>query len=314
MMPDVIVLGYHGVGGNAVRVHHVPVIGETITAWDFHFHKDGGKGSHQAIVINRLGGNSAFIGKIGSDEKSEIAKQWLLEDGVNLTHLLRSDRISPIIGLKMIDDNGDNAIISIKGGVQDELTFAEAKPCIEEFKSAKIFITGFEIPVKTALEGAKLAKQLGMTTIVNPAPARDEAMGDLDYIDIFIPNESEAKSIAGIDLNADFHPNDLMSQIKARYKVGTVIITAGRHGVFGYDGITSWRIPPIAVKAIDTTGAGDAFIGGFAFSLSEGNEIVKAAEFGNYVAALSVTRYGTIPAFPLLDEVEEFMGAHPQNG
>ena len=306
-------LGYHGVGGNAVRVHHVPVIGETITAWDFHFHKDGGKGSHQAIVINRLGGTSAFIGKIGSDEKSEIARQWLLEDGVNLKHLLRSDRISPIIGLKMIDDNGDNAIISIKGGVQDELTFAEARPCIEDFNSAKIFITGFEIPVRTALEGAKLAKHEGMITIVNPAPAREEPMGNLDYVDIFIPNESEAKSLVGTDLNADFQPYELMIQLKEKFMVGTVIITAGRHGVFGYDGKTSWRIPPIPVNAIDTTGAGDAFIGGFAFSLSEGNEIVKAAEFGNYVAALSVTRYGTIPAFPSLNEVNEFIGAHSQS-
>jgi ribokinase len=310
MKPDIVVLGYHGVGGNAVRVHHVPVIGETITAWDFHFHKDGGKGSHQAMVINRLGGRSAFIGKIGTDERSEVARQWLLEDGVNLEHLLRSDQISPIIGLKMIDDNGDNAIVSIKGEVQDELTFTEAKPCIEDFKSANIFITGFEIPVKTALEGAKLAKQLGMVTILNPAPARDESMGDLDYIDIFIPNESEAKSIAGIDLHADFHPDELMVRIKEKYKVGTVIITAGRHGVYGFDGINSWRILPIPVEVIDTTGAGDAFIGGFAFSLSKGNEIAKAIEFGNYVAALSVTRYGTIPAFPSLSEVEDFIKAH----
>jgi ribokinase len=310
MKPEVVVLGYHGVGGNAVRVHHVPVIGETITAWDFHFHKDGGKGSHQAMVINRLGGHSAFIGKIGTDERSEAARLWLLEDGVDLKHLLRSDQISPIIGLKMIDDNGDNAIISIKGEVQDELTFTEAKPCIEDYIFAKIFITGFEIPVKTALEGAKLAKQLGMVTIVNPAPARDEAMGDLDYIDIFVPNESEAKSIAGIDLHADFQPDELMLRIKEKYKVGTVIITAGRHGVFGFDGTHSWRVLPIPVEVVDTTGAGDAFIGGFAFSLSRGNEIVKAIEFGNYVAALSVTRYGTIPAFPSLSEVEDFIKIH----
>jgi len=309
MRPDIVVLGHHGCGGNGVRVHHVPVIGETVTAWGFHFHKDGGKGSHQAIVINRLGGHSAFIGKIGTDERSEVAKQWLLDDGVNIKHLIRNDQIHPIIGLKMIDDNGDNAIISIKGGVQAELTFEEVKHCIEDFKAAKIFITGFEISVRTALEGAKLAKQLGMLTILNPAPARDESMGILDYIDIFIPNESEAKSIAGIDLHADFNPNELLIKIKEKYKVGTVIITAGGEGVFGFDGKNSWRIPPIPVKVIDTTGAGDAFIGSFAWSLSKGNEILKAMEFGNYAAALSVTRAGTIPAFPTFSEVEEFIRA-----
>jgi ribokinase len=292
-----------------VHVHHVPVIGETVTAWDFHFHKDGGKGSHQAIVINRLGGQSAFIGKIGNDERSEVAKQWLMDDGVDIKQLLRSDLIHPTTGLKMIDDNGDNAIVSIKGGEEDQLAFEEVKNCIEEFKSAKIFITGFEIPVETALEGAKLAKQLGMITILNPAPAQEVSMGLLDYIDIIIPNESEAKSIVGIDLHADFNPNELLVKIKEKYQVGTVIITAGKEGVFGFNGKNLWRIPPISVNVIDTTGAGDAFIGGFALSLSKGNEIAKAMEFGNYVAALSVTRDGTIPAFPLLSEVEEFIKA-----
>jgi ribokinase len=309
MLPNIVVLGYHGCGGNVVRVHHVPVIGETVPAWDFHFHKDGGKGSHQAIVINRLGGLSAFIGKIGTDERSEVARQWLIDDGVDITHLLRSDRIHPTTGLKMIDDHGDNAIISIKGEERDQLTFEEVEDSLHAFLSAKIFITGFEIPVRTALEAAKLAKQLGMVTILNPAPAQQESIGSLEYIDIIIPNESEAKSLAGVDLRADFHPKEILAKIKDQYKVGTVIITAGGEGVFGFDGEKSWRISPMPVKVIDTTGAGDAFIGGFAWSLSRDNEIGKAMEFGNCVAALSVTRDGTIPAFPFLNEVQEFMKA-----
>src|ERR1700690_2807373 len=279
MKPDIVILGHHGCGGNVVHVHHVPVIGETVTAWDFHFHKDGGKGSHQAIVINRLGGRSAFIGKIGKDERSEIAKQWLTDDGVDIKHLLRSDLIHPTSGLEMIDDNGDNAIVSIEGGEEDQLAYEEVENCIEEYKSAKIFITGFEIPVRTALEGAKLAKQLGMITILNPEPAQEAPMRLLDYIDIIIPNESEAKSIVGLDLHADFNPNELLVKIKEKYQVGTVIITAGREGAFGLNGKNLWRIPPISVNVIDTTGAGDAFIGGFALSLSRGNEVAKAMEF-----------------------------------
>lgn len=310
MDPEIIVLGHHGYGGNVVRVHHVPVIGETITAWDFQFHKDGGKGSHQAIVINRLGGRSAFIGKIGCDERSKVAEQWLIDEGVNLKHLLRSDQIHPITGLKMIDDNGDNAIVSIDGGEHDQLSFEEVEAGIKEFRSAKIFITGFEIPVKTALEGAKLAKQLGMLTILNPAPAQSESLGILDYIDILIPNETEAKILAGVDLHSEFNPRELMIKIKDKYKVDIVIITAGKYGVYGFDGITTWKIPPISVNVLDTTGAGDAFIGGFALSLAIGNEKVAAMGFGNYVAALSVTRNGTISAFPSSSEVKEFMKGH----
>lgn len=306
---DFVVLGHHGSGGNVVRVHHIPVVGETVTAWDFHFHIDGGKGSHQAIVINRLGGKSAFIGKIGSDERSDTSIQWLTDDGVDIRHLLRSDQIVSTAGLKMIDDNGDNAIVSIKG-VRNTLTFEEVKPCIEDFKSAKIFITGFEIPVKTALDGAKLAKELGMLTILNPGPAPEESIGELDYIDIIIPNETEAKSIAGLDIRSEYNQLDLMERIKEKYKVGTVIITGGKSGVFGFDGENYWEVPPVPVKVIDTTGAGDAFIGSFALSLFNGNDVLKAMEFGNYVAALSVTRLGTIPTFPKFGEVEEFIREH----
>jgi ribokinase len=146
-----------------------------------------------------------------------------------------------------------------------------------------------------------------MLTILNPAPALQEPLGVLDYIDILIPNELEAKSLVGIDLQAEFNPGELLVGIKEKYKVGTVIITAGEQGAYGFDGKKPWRVLPIPVVAVDTTGAGDAFIGGFALSLSQGQEIVKAMEFGNAVAALSVTRKGTIQAFPLLAEVEEFI-------
>ena len=310
-IPDVIVLGNHGCGGNRVRVHHMPVPGETITAWDNQFLKDGGKGSHQAIVISRLGGSSAFIGKIGSDEQSEISKQWLIDDGVNIKHLLRSSQKIPQAGLIMVDDNGVNSIVMVEG-IQNTLTFEEVKPCIEDFKSAKIFITNFEIPVKTALLGAKLAKELGMMTILNPAPAPEEPIEVLDYIDIIIPNEPEAKSIAGFDLHADFDPFEASAKIREIYKVGEVIITMGGAGVFGFDGEDSWKIAPIPVEVVNTTGAGDAFIGGFAWSLLNGKDMQEAMEWGNYVAALSVTREGTITSFPVLSEVENFIKKHKQ--
>jgi len=310
MNPDIVVLGSHGYGGNVVRVHHVPVIGETVIAWDFHFHKDGGKGSHQAIVVNRLGGHSAFIGKIGCDERSEVARGWLVEEGVDLRHLLRSEKIHPTPGLKMIDDHGDNAIVSVRNEFEeDPLEFEEVRSSIEDYPKAKIFITGFEIPLRTALEGARLARQMGMLTVLNPAPAPQEALEGLEYIDILIPNESEAKSLAGVDLHARFDPDDLLVRIREKYRVGTVIITAGREGAYGFDGKKPWRVQPIPVQAVDTTGAGDAFIGGFSWALARGEGIVKAMEFGNAVAALSVTRPGTIPAFPRRAEVEEFIRA-----
>jgi ribokinase len=303
---DVVVLGHHGCGGNRVRVHHMPVPGETIIAWDNQIIKDGGKGSHQAIVICRLGGKAAFIGKIGSDEQSKISKEWLVEDGVNIKHLLHSNLKLPHAGLIMVDDEGVNTIIMVEG-VRNTLTYEEVKPGIEDFKRAKIFITNFEIPIRTALEGAKLAKSLGMMTILNPAPAPEQKIGELDFIDIIIPNEPEAKSMADKDLNAEFDPLDASVRIRQKYKVGKVIITLGADGVFGFDGIKSWRVPPIPVKAVNSTGAGDAFIGSFAWALLNGKDVLKAMEWGNYYAALSVTKEGTITSFPTLKEVESFI-------
>ncbi len=307
--PDVVVLGHHGCGGMRVRVHHMPVPGEQVTAWDPQLLKDGGKGSHQAIVISRLGGNSAFIGKVGSDEQSEASVQWLLDDRVNIKHLLRSGQKQPQAGLIMVDDAGVNSIVSVPG-VRSTLTFEEVRPCIEDFKGAKMFVTGFEIPVKTALAGAKLAKELGMLTILNPAPASDEPFGTLEYIDVIIPNEPEAKSLAGLDLHGDLDPLATSVKIREMFKVGTVIITMGAGGAFGFNGDDCWRIPPIPVSAVNTTGAGDAFIGGLAWALLQGKSVLDAMTWGNYVAALSVTREGTIDAFPRLKEVEEFINIH----
>jgi ribokinase len=308
--PDIVVLGHHGCGANVVRVHHIPLPGETITAWDSKHLKDGGKGSHQAIVISRMGGHVAFIGKIGTDEQSEASREWLVEDGVNIKHLLRGGRKEPQAGLIMVDDEGVNSIVSVKG-VRHTLTFDEVKPCLEDFKSAKMFITGFEIPLKTALDSARLAKQLGMFVILNPAPASEEPLGTLEYVDVIIPNETEAKSLIGIDLHDEMDPQEMSGKIMERYKVGSVIITLGGKGAFGYDGRESWMIPSIPVHAVDTIGAGDSFIGGFSWALSNGKKFPEAMEWGNYVAALSVSREGSIDSFPYLKEVKTFMAEHP---
>lgn len=306
--PDVVVLGHHGCGARTLRVHHMPVPGETITGWDPKILKDGGKGSHQAIVICRLGGSAAFIGKIGSDEQSEISRDWLIEEGVNIKHLLRSRQSQPQGGLILIDDNGGNSIISVRG-IRHTLSFEEVQASIKDLKNAKIFITGFEIPVETALKGAKLAKELGMLTILNPAPAPDEHIeSEMNFIDILIPNEPEAKSLLGLDLQETYAPIVLAKALKEKHKVGSVIITMGGEGVYGFDGQNAWEVPPIKVNPVDTTGAGDAFIGSFAWSLLSNIDLIEAVRWGNYYAALSVTREGTIDAFPYYAEIIEFIG------
>ena len=307
--PDIVVLGAHGSGGNMVHIDHVPVPGESIIAKDFRLFKDGGKGAHQALVVGRLGGKSAFIGKLPNGPRSDAAKKWLVDDGVDVKYLLRAGEESPHAGLIMLDKEGVSTIVSIPG-LRHTLTFEEAKPGIEEFRSARMFITGFEIPVQTALKGARLAKSLGMTTILNPAPISTEPLGVLDYIDIAIPNEAEARGMAGMDLRAKIAPRELAAAIREKCRVKTVIITLGGDGVYATDGEKSWQIDAMRVDAVNTTGAGDAFIGSFAWALIEGKDMSDALSYANCAAGISVSREGTIDSFPTRSEIEAFMRAH----
>jgi ribokinase len=304
--PTIVVLGHHGCGAHQVRVKHIPAVGETVVALDSRIIKDGGKGSHQAMVIGRLGGDVGFIGKIATDARADAALQWLIDDHVNITHVLRMEYKMAGAGMIMVDDEGNNAIVSVEG-IRKTLTFNEVKPCIEDFKESKIFITGFEIPLETALNGAKLAKNIGMFTILNPAPVPQESIGILDYIDIIIPNETEAKILAGYNTHEMVLPFKLAKLIMEKYKVGSVIITLGSNGSIGYDGRDSWHIKPIDVKTVDTIGAGDTFIGAFTDAFSKGRSMYQAMEWANYAAAFSVTRPGSIPSFPTRDELEEFI-------
>jgi ribokinase len=304
--PDVVVLGAHGCGGNLVHIDHVPVPGESIIAKDFRFFKDGGKGSHQALVIGRLGGKSAFIGKLPNGLRSDAAIKWLVDEGVDVRHLLRQGEESPHAGLIMLDKDGVSTIVSIPGP-RHALTFEEVKPRIEDFRSARMFITGFEIPVETALQGAQLAKRLGMTTILNPAPISAEPLGVLDYIDIAIPNEAEARGMAGVDLRARIAPRELAAMIRDKCGIKTIIITLGGEGVYALDGEKPYQIDALPVHAVNTTGAGDAFIGGFAWALLSGKDMSDALAYANCAAGISVSREGSIDSFPTRGEIEQFM-------
>lgn len=304
--PEIVVLGHHGCGARQVRVQHVPVIGETVIAKGFKIVKDGGKGSHQAMVIGRLGGDVGFIGKIATDEQSDAARQWLIDDHVDITHLLRMDYQLAGAGMIMVDDQGNNAIVSVPG-IRATLKFEEVKPCIENFKGSKYFITGFEIPIPTALEGARLAKSLGMLTILNPAPAPQEPIGVLDYIDILIPNETEAMILAGFSVQDEVEPAELAKILREKYQVKTIIITLGEKGALCDDGKDCFTVRTAKVKPVDSTGAGDTFIGAFTLALDEGKNIRDAMIWANYAAALSVSRSGSIPSFPTRDELEKFI-------
>lgn len=307
-IPDIVVLGAQGSGGNMVTVDHVPAQGESIVARDFHVVKDGGKGGHQSMVVGRLGGSAAFVGRIPIGPRSDDALQWLVDDGVNVDHVIREGEEPEHGGLIMIDSEGVSTIVSIPGARHD-LTFGECESAIRQCAAAKVFVTGFEIPADTALEAARLAKSLGMTTLLNPSPVPAGELGSLKYIDIMVPNESEANVLMGQECIPEV-PLELARALRERFGVGMVVLTLGSDGICACDHERTWEIPGCAVDVVCTTGAGDTFLGTFAWAIAGGVPMHQALHYGNCAAAISVSRAGTIDSFPTWGEVEEFIQAH----
>lgn len=305
-MPDVVVVGAHGCGAAVCRVHHMPVAGETIEAWNYHIIRDGGKGSLQAMVIGKYGGNVAFIGKLGTDSRSDIGISWLVEHHLNIDFLVRTEdyKKNNGAGIMMVDDNGDNVIVNVKGEVK-YLTFAEAKPGIDAFRDSKVFITGFEIPIETALESAKLAKEYGMFTVLNPSPLPHDMPENLNFIDLIIPNETESKKMLGIPLNEQVKPEFLAQNLIDTYGVKSVIITLGSKGAMYYDERQTISVSSLKVTPNHSIGAGDCFLGSYVFSrFIENKGIRDSMEWASHAAAISVSRPGSLDSFPTKEEIE----------
>lgn len=305
--PSVVVLGAHGCGAAQIRVHTLPVPGESVEGWGYKILKDGGKASHKAMILSKYGVPTAFIGKLGTDSRSDTGVSWLIEHNVNIKHLIRSDNYRDEISVSfmLLDDNGNNMIIST-GNIKEPLTFSEAQVGIDDFKDADFFITDLEIAPEVAISGLKLAKKYGMYTILNPSPVPFEPLGILDYVDMICPNETEAKQMLGLDTAKEFSPLYLCEQLASVYKVPQIVITLGDKGAIYWDKNTHCTLDSIKIKAVDPSGAGDDFISSFIFAyFFRKFDIPNAMNWANHAAALSVSRPGSIESFPSTEEVDE---------
>lgn len=303
--PDIIVVGHHGVG-QIIKVPHFPKPGETVQSLGEKNLKDSGKGPNQAICMSLLGCSVGFIGKVGDDQLGHLGEKWMQEAGVDTTGIIFSESYTTGRGIIFLDSQGQNTIIN---GFKPKgyLTFDELKPMIDQFAQASFFVTGFEIPYQVALKCAAYAKDVGMTTIVNPGPATGELLGDISYVDYIIPNETESLLLAGYASIEDITISELAAALREKTCSKTVIITLGSGGCAGLDDEGYWEIPGINVGVVDTTGAGDAFIGALTCALSNGSSVRDATKWANYVAALSVTKEGSFPSYSTREEVEEFI-------
>lgn len=312
---DVIVLNSHGVG-QICHVKRLPRRGETMEATNWRVEEDGGKGATVSVALGRLGISTGYIGKVGYDPWGDMGEQWMRESGVDTTFMYRDHSVSTGTGLIMVDEDGLNTIVDGDSACS-ALTWEETQKAIEAMKEARIFITGFGMPWKKALDGAKTAKEeYGMLTLCNTSPLPSEPMGELPYVDFIVLNDIEARVLCGLSEDFQIQNSVLLHRIRERYGTRGVIMTCGDKGSAVLDREEFWTVDPLPVKAVDTIGAGDGYLAAVAAGLIWGKSLKEASHWAGRYAAFKVTRKGSMTrrpgmGYPILSEVEAFMKAHP---
>ncbi|SHK36246.1 ribokinase [Clostridium cavendishii DSM 21758] len=306
-MNKVVVLGSLNMD-MVLKVDHIVKVGETILSKSFE-KIPGGKGANQAVAARRSGAEVTMLGKIGKDENGQILVDELNKDGINTSEITISENESTGMAMIMVGDTGNNSIVVIPASnmdIKDEVTKWESS-----ILNGDILITQLETPEKAAIEAFKFAKNNGKVTILNPAPAKQISDELLKYTDIIIPNETEAETLTGVKVE-DLETAKDAAKVFNEKGVEYVIITLGSKGAAVIGKEEAEVIPAFKVNAIDTTAAGDSFIGGLSSKLDCKNlnleNIKKAVLFGNRVSSISVTRKGAQPSIPYLKEVKELYG------
>lgn len=302
---EIIIVGSHA-PGIFVQVKRVPKAGETVIGWNFDEPVDGGKGSNQAIAAARLGCKTCFVGCVGRDRIGEEGKRWLQEAGVNTDFLRVHEQISSGVGFIMLSENGVPAMVTSMGA-NAAIERTDIDNALQAAPTSKIFMTQFELPLDIAMYAMKKGREAGKLTILNPGPAPEEPIPFMDAISVLIPNETEAQVLLGREPGETYAAEELARSLRTRTGVDNIIITLGAQGVVGVDDDGHWQLDALDVDVVDTSGAGDVFCAALAVSIVNGKSVREASSWANIVAGLSVTRPGTIPAFPTLDEVTTFL-------
>tara|TARA_B100000575_G_scaffold291312_1_gene296888 strand:+ start:750 stop:1652 length:903 start_codon:yes stop_codon:yes gene_type:complete len=280
----------------------IPSVGETILGKKYNV-GPGGKGCNQAIAIARLGGNTNFISKIGKDAYGELALETLKKNKISTENVIQDGKQQTGVAGILVDQNTGKNAINVIVGAPSSLRINEIEKQINLIKNSKIFLTQLEVPQDVTLHCLKTAKENGCITILNPAPASKISKEFYNNIDFFTPNETEAEFYTGIKITNDQDAKKAADKL-INLGIKKVIITLGEKGLFYSDGKEEIYLKANAVKAIDTTGAGDAFNGGLAFSLSKEKPIKECLELANKVAGISTTKLGAGNAMPFIQDIK----------
>ncbi|MTV82839.1 ribokinase [Secundilactobacillus folii] len=300
MTRTVTVLGSLNVDTTS-KIERIPQPGETIASLS-RSSAAGGKGANQAIAAVRAGADVNFIGKIGKDDAGHFMIDCLKEDHVDTTNISEDNQAGTGAATILLDQKGQNSII-VYGGANQRLTKTDVDAASDKIKGSDFVVAQFETPQEAALEMFKIAKANGVTTILNPAPAAKILPELLRVTDVIVPNETESATLTGIEVTDE---SSMMANYQAFKKLGVanLIITVGDKGAFYANENGHEFLPAFKVKPVDTTAAGDTFIGALSSQLKPDFSNMKdAINFAQHASSLTVQKMGAMPSIPKLPEI-----------
>ncbi len=285
-----------------VKTSHIPTPGETVLGGKF-LMNPGGKGANQAVAVARLGGKASFISKVGNDIFGNQSLQLFVEEGIDTQFLLQDNQLPSGVALITVDDSGENSIV-VAPGANAGLTRDNLEPSLEKIVDPGFYLMQLEVPIDTIKFALQYARQRGIKTILNPAPADPGITDLLDMVDYITPNSSEAEILTGIPIT-DMEQAKLAAAALHRLGSKHVIITLGEQGAIISGGDSIEHIPATPVKSVDSTAAGDTFNGALAVALAEGEDLPAAVKFACNAAAITVTRLGAQNSIPTRKELDQ---------
>ena len=286
--------------------NRLPTIGETIKASSFNS-GPGGKGSNQAVAAQRAGADVLLITKIGNDYFGKAALDFYSSENMPLEGIIVDNNHATGCALIMVGDDTAQNMITVYLGACDHFTSKDIEFAKTLINGADIILVQLETNLNATTDILQYAKRCDCLTVLNPAPAQQFDENFYELFDIVIPNETEASILTNSMVENDLNSLRFAANNFIRKGVNKIIITLGSNGVYGFDGASDFIYPANApYRVVDTTGAGDAFCGGFVAGLSKNYSFYDSVRYGTTVAGLSVTKYGAAPSMPYAEEINKY--------
>jgi len=281
------------------RTPRMPKAGETLLGGSFDT-AFGGKGANQAVAATRLGARVAMVGRVGNDTFGPTLLSGLKGDGIDVSQVRTDAEASTGVALILLEESGENRIV-VASGANLNVTPDDVDSTADLIRSAKVLLLQLEIPLPAVQRAVEIANKADVQIILNPAPAQPLPIELLRGVDILVPNQGEATTLA--DLPKETSAEEAAKALRAA-GAKVVVVTLGGDGALLISETGTQHIPAFPAEVVDTTAAGDAFMGGLAAALIKERSLTEAIRWGNAAGSLACTKLGAQPSLPSLDLLE----------